>query len=187
MDTPKDCRSLMIGATGMLAPALHHAATHATHMLSLARHATQFTPPPGVPKETYEGYDVDYENTKAVEQLLNAHGPFATALTWIRPKALPLRDLVARHMRAHGHLIEVMGSAASRPGALADQRRATMAAFPDITYSQLILGFMPKDETSPTSRWLTHDEIATAACAILDTPVPRTIVGHVEPWEARPQ
>lgn len=187
MDIAKDQRSLMIGATGMLAPALRHAATHATHMLNLARHATQFTRPPSLSQGKYAGHDVDYENVKSVEQLLKAHGAFATALTWIRPKALPLRDLVAHHMRPQGHLIEVMGSAASKPGALADQRRATMAAFPDLTYSQLILGFIPKSKTSPTSRWLTHTEIATAACAILDTPSPRTIVGQVEPWEARPR
>lgn len=186
METPADHRSLMIGATGMLAPALIHAMPRSTHMLSLARHAAQFTPPPSPREDIYHGYDVDYENTLEVEQLLGAHGPFATALTWVRPKALPLRDLVAQHMKGAGHLIEVMGSAASRPGALADQRRAAMEAFPEVRYSQLILGFIPQSATTPDSRWLTHAEISTAACRVLDAPAPRTIVGQVEPWDRRP-
>lgn len=187
MDTPPDHRSLMMGATGMLAPALIHTLPRSTHMLSLARHATQFTLPLSAPPNIYKGQDVDYENASEVELLLSTHGPFNTALTWIRPKALSLRDLVAHHMSAAGHLVEVMGSAASQPGALADQRRAAMEAFPNIIYSQLILGFIPQSATAPNSRWLTHTEIATAACRLLDAPTPRTIVGQVEPWDARPR
>ncbi len=170
----------------MLAPALSHALPRSTHMLSLARHAALFSPPASSCADIYHGYDVDYENASAVEQLLGAHGPFDTALTWIRPKALPLRDLIARHMNEAGHLVEVMGSAASRPGALADQRRAAMEAFPRVRYSQLILGFIPQSATTPNSRWLTHDEISTAACRLLDAPAPRTIVGQIEPWDERP-
>lgn len=170
----------------MLAPALIHAMPHSSRMLSLARHAAQFSPPASSCKNIYHGHDIDYENTSEVEQLLGAHGPFDTALTWIRPKALPLRDLVARHMQGTGHLIEVMGSAASRPGALADQRRAAMEAFPKVQYSQLILGFIPQSASTPNSRWLTHVEISTAACRVLDAPAPRTIVGDIEPWDKRP-
>ncbi|MBV1933510.1 MAG: hypothetical protein KUG59_02390 [Parvibaculaceae bacterium] len=186
METPANHRSLMIGATGMLAPALIHALPRSTHMLSLARHAAQFSPPAPACKDIYHGYDVDYESIQQVEQLLSTHGSFDTALTWIRPKALPLRDLVAQHIKEAGHLVEVMGSAASRPGALADQRRTAMEAFPKVRYSQIILGFVPQSATIPNSRWLTHAEISTAACRILDVPAPRTIVGDVEPWDGRP-
>lgn len=187
METPANHRSLMIGATGMLAPALVHALPRSTHMLSLARHAAQFFPPVSSREDIYHGYNVDYENSQQIEQLLSAHAPFDTALTWIRPKALSLRDMIAQHMNEAGHLIEMMGSAASRPGALADQRRATMEAFPKIRYSQLILGFVPQSAATPNGRWLTHAEISTAACRLLDAPASRTIVGHIEPWDKRPQ
>ncbi|MBV1886265.1 MAG: hypothetical protein KUG61_04215 [Parvibaculaceae bacterium] len=181
-----DHTTLMIGATGMLAPALVQAASHSTHLLSLARHASQFTLPPTRPADTYNGHDVDYEDIQKVEHLLTTHGPFDTALTWIRPKALDLRDLIAQNIKTGGHLIEVMGSAASRPGALAEQRRAAMTALPNVNYSQLILGFIPATSEATVSRWLTHAEISAAACRLLKTPAPRTIVGQVEPWDMRP-
>lgn len=181
-----DHKTVMIGATGMLAPVLVQAALHSTHLLSLARHASQFTRPSAMPADIYSGHDVDYENIQKVAGLLTMHGPFDTALTWIRPKALDLRERVAQNIKSGGHLIEVMGSAASRPGALADQRRAAMTSLPNIKYSQLILGFIPGTSEATTSRWLTHAEISTAACHLLKAPEPRLIVGQVEPWDMRP-
>lgn len=186
MNTHPKHVTLMIGATGMLAPALIHAVPRSTHLLSLARHASQFSIPAPLPAGIYNGHDVDYEDTPKVEHLVTTHGPFDTALMWVRPKALALRELVAHNMKAGGHLIEVMGSAASRPGALADQRRAAMNTFPNVMYSQLILGFIPATSETTKSRWLTHAEISTAACHVLDTPAARTIVGHVDPWDLRP-
>ena len=66
---------------------------------------------------------------------------------------------------------------------IATLRAEALAAQPDLTYAQVVLGFV---QENGASRWLNHEEISAAAIAQMEMPLPRRIAGTLEPWDARP-
>jgi hypothetical protein len=67
---------------------------------------------------------------------------------------------------------------------IAERRAEALALQDEITYAQVILGFVLE---GTSSRWLSHDEISAAAVAQMEHPQPRLIAGVLEPWDRRPQ
>ncbi len=179
--------ALLIGATGMLAGAARHFASEAGGAVMLARRASGFSFGDAALDTWRIGIDADWKDSAAFGAALDEagrHGPFALALAWLHGRDEAMRERVTRLVAEGGTLVEVLGSAASRPGAFGDERLAAMRAHPGVRYRQVLLGFVVEDGGS---RWLTHGEISKAAIAALAAEDTRTIAGQVEPWDARPR
>lgn len=181
--------ALLIGATGMLEETAREAIARADKAVLVSRKADEFLYGEPELDEKLVPLSLDYEDTARFITEIEKHGPYDIALTWIRPRAELIRAALDAMMAPGGLLVEVMGSRSILLGkdgtpSIAETRAHALAAQPDITYAQVILGF--KIEEDGTSRWLHHHEISAAATAQLDDPIPRRIAGTLEPWDKRP-
>lgn len=181
--------ALLLGATGMLAAAARHAAAKAEKSVIVSRNAGSFS----FGDQTLDAKSVSlalsYEDEPALLAALGEHAPFSLALTWIRPRAELLRAALDALVAPGGLLVEVMGSRSILAGpkgepSIASFRAEALAHQPDISYAQVVLGFVREGKTS---RWLNHEEISAAAIAQMEMPLPRRIAGTLEPWDARPR
>tara|TARA_R110000824_G_scaffold390760_8_gene587775 strand:- start:26849 stop:27403 length:555 start_codon:yes stop_codon:yes gene_type:complete len=181
--------TLLLGTTGMLSAAAAHAVARSKKAILVSRHADQFTFNNDLLDHKLVPVNVSYDNEAAFLDALAYHAPFDLALTWLRPPAEILRAALDSMIAPKGKLVEVMGSRSLLLGkdgeaSIAERRAEALALQTDLTYAQLILGFVLE---GGTSRWLTHDEISAAAIAQMEHPQPRLIAGVLEPWDARPQ
>ena len=181
--------ALLLGATGMLSAAATHAAVQAEKSVVVSRHAEDFSFGDAALDAKCERVSLSYEDEPALLAALEPHAPFSLALTWIRPRAELLRAALDALVAPGGTLIEVMGSRSILAGpkgepSIAAIRADALAHQPDITYAQVVLGFV---QENGASRWLNHEEISAAAIAQMEMPLPRRIAGTLEPWDARPQ
>lgn len=181
--------TLLLGTTGMLNAAAVHAVARSDKAVLASRHADGFS----FGAETLDGKIVpiaqSYDDEAAFLAALEPHAPFDVALTWIRPRAELLRAALDALVAPGGLLVEVMGSRSILAGgngepSIATLRAEALAHQPDITYAQVILGFVRE---GGASRWLNHEEISAAAIAQMETPLPRRVAGVLEPWDARPR
>lgn len=181
-------RALLIGTTGMLTAAARHAVEQSASAALVSRNADTFTFGNAALDAKLTRLPLSYEDAPSFLDALEPYAPFDLALTWIRPRAELLRAAIDAFIAPKGLLVEVMGSRSILTGpegqaSIAALRADALAHQPDITYAQVILGFMREKDTS---RWLTHEEISAAAIAQLDNPMPRRIAGILEPWDQRP-
>ena len=128
---------------------------------------------------------VDYRKTRAFDAELGlavkTRGPFSMAVAWIHSDA-PDAPLVAAK-RVQGRFFHVLGSEVADPGNPDPERREKFMALPDLTYHEVVLGFV----RGPTgSRWLTDAEIVRGVLTAVAWAKPRTVVGTVVPWSAHP-
>lgn len=181
-------RTLLIGTTGMLTAAARHAVEQSASAALVSRNADTFTFGNAALDAKLTRLPLSYEDAPSFLDALEPYAPFDLALTWIRLRAELLRAAIDAFIAPKGLLVEVMGSRSILTGpegqaSIAALRADALAHQPDITYAQVILGFMREKDTS---RWLTHEEISAAAIAQLDAPMPRRIAGILEPWDQRP-
>jgi len=181
-------RTLLIGTTGMLTAAARHAVEQSASAALVSRNADTFTFGNAALDAKLTRLPLSYEDAPSFLDALEPYAPFDLALTWIRLRAELLRAAIDAFIAPKGLLVEVMGSRSILTGpegqaSIAALRADALAHQPDITYAQVILGFMREKDTS---RWLTHEEISAAAIAQLDDPMPRRIAGILEPWDQRP-
>jgi GrpB-like predicted nucleotidyltransferase (UPF0157 family) len=133
---------------------------------------------------------VDYRDTAALEfglgEAVRDLGPPALAVVWAHSSAPDAPETVARALDATGRPAEylhLLGSASADPSKPDAGRRARFAAFRRLAYHEAVLGFVVEPRGS---RWLTDDEIAAGVLRAVDVHAPRSVVGVVEPWSARP-
>lgn len=186
--------ALVVGGTGMLRGvvlelaargyAVSVVARNETRLKDLAREAAAAGGGPVHP------IAVDYHRTTELDQGLmcacHRLGPCVLAVVWIHRTAPEAPLVVARHVGSParpGRFYHVLGSAAADPSRPDPRRKAAFAAFPNLVYHEVILGFVRE---GGRSRWLTHGEIVAGVVAAFDAGRPRFIVGTVEPWELRP-
>lgn len=173
--------ALLIGATGMLADAARAVCARTDTAVVIARRAS------ARPRaDATLPIDADWSDEPAFARALDRaarHGPFDLALVWMHPRAPALRARLAALMAPDAVFVEVLGSRASRPGGIAEERLEAMRAHPRIRYRQVRLGFAIE---AGARRWLTHEEISRAAIDALDTDETVIEAGRHEPWEARP-
>ncbi|WP_422024868.1 hypothetical protein [Pyruvatibacter mobilis] len=179
---------LCIGTTGMLAGAARQlAGSGGADIAVLARRASAFRFGETALDRRRTAYDTDWNDAvgfvSALEQAGAAHGPFRSALVWMHGRDEALRAQIVHHMAEDGLLIEVLGSAASRPGAFGEERVRVMQGLPHIRYRQVLLGFVHDDGVS---RWLTHEEICAGVLRAAAGDDVVTVAGQVEPWKLRP-
>lgn len=180
--------TLLIGATGMLSEAARHMVRAAPGAIAvLSRRADAFSFRDVALDSRTTCHRVDWQDQAAfltsLDAIASEHGPFTQALVWMHGRDDPLRAHIAHHMADDSVLVEVLGSAASRPGAFGDVRVRQMLAQPHIRYRQVLLGFVHDDGRS---RWLTNAEISAGAIAASTSEETVSIVGQVEPWDLRP-
>jgi hypothetical protein len=133
---------------------------------------------------------VDYRDEQAfafgLTEAARDLGTPSVAIVWAHSSAPGAPLAVARLLAAGGaaaRYVHVLGSAAADPSQPDADRAAQFAASPHVAYREVILGFVVEEGRS---RWLTDDEIAAGVLRAVDTDAPRTVVGVVEPWSARP-
>jgi hypothetical protein len=142
----------------------------------------------------------DYRDAAAFAAILDgavaARGPFSLGVAWIHSDA-PDAALAAA-ARVRGPFLHVLGSAAADPALPDPGRRARFEALPGVAYREVILGFVleggPQGPVglplgSPTlgrARWLTDAEISRGVLDAVAADRPRSVVGVVEPWSAKP-
>jgi len=181
--------ALLLGTTGMLSAAARHAAAQAEKCVIVSRNAESFSFGDPALDAKCLALSLSYEDEPALLAALEEHAPFSLALTWIRPRAELLRAALDALVAPGGLLVEVMGSRSILAGpdgepSIASLRADALAHQPDMTYAQVVLGFMRENGVS---RWLNHEEISAAAIAQMEMPLPRRIAGMLEPWDERPR
>lgn len=180
--------ALLLGTTGMLRAAAAHAVARSKKTVLVSRNAEGFSFDNDVLDFKLTRLAQSYDDEPSLLAALEPHAPFDVALTWIRPRAELLRAALDALIAPGGLLVEVMGSRSILTGdngapSIAASRAEALAHQPDITYAQVILGFVRDGENS---RWLNHEEISAAAIAQMEMPLARRIAGTLEPWEERP-
>jgi hypothetical protein len=133
---------------------------------------------------------VDYRQTRAVlTALMEAQqrfGPIGLVVAWIHRIAPEAPLAVAEAVRnperpcPYFHLLSSSTEDPSRPG---KEWRAMMTERPGIEYHEVILGFVRGPDGS---RWLSHQEICEGTLRAIEQGAPRTIIGTITPWSARP-
>jgi hypothetical protein len=181
--------TLLLGTTGMLSAAAAHAVARSKKAVLVSRHADAFSFDNDVLDVKLKPINVSYDDESAFLDALLPLAPFDLALTWMHPPADILRAALDGMIAPGGRLVEVMGSRSILLGpngeaSIAERRAQALALQTDITYAQVILGFVIE---GTTSRWLTHEEISAAAVSQMERPVPRLVAGVLEPWEMRPK
>lgn len=175
--------ALLIGMTGMLAPVAREIVGESQHATLCARGAPKFSFGEKFLDDKVIKLPLDYTDETHFLDTLRIRGPVDLAVTWLHPQAHGLRNGVADCVIPGGKIVEVMGSAAGRPGGFADERLDAMKSQLGKTYRQVVLGFVLD---GGTSRWLTHEEICAGVLAAYRGSQPRTLVGTLDPWEKRP-
>jgi hypothetical protein len=173
----------------MLSAAAAHAVARSKKAVLVSRHADAFSFDNDVLDVKLKPINVSYDDESAFLDALLPLAPFDLALTWMHPPADILRAALDGMIAPGGRLVEVMGSRSILLGpngeaSIAERRAQALALQTDITYAQVILGFVIE---GTTSRWLTHEEISAAAVSQMERPVPRLVAGVLEPWEMRPK
>jgi len=185
--------AIVVGGTGMLAAASlgfaaagHDVSVVARNARRLAKLAETAARAGGLLRPVC----VDYRDSEALAfglgEAARDLGPPALAVVWAHSSAPDAPFVVAKACEFGGRrvaFIHVLGSAAADPSLPDAGRVARFAAFPHLVYREVILGFVVE---KGRSRWMTDDEIAAGVLRAVDTDAPRTLVGVVEPWSARP-
>lgn len=179
---------LLIGTTGMLKSAAQQIAEDTQgDVVVLSRRASYFSFDDAALNRRTRAYDIDWTDgpsfLSSLDEIAASHGPFTASLIWMHGRDEPLRSHIAHLMAADGTLVEVLGSAASRPSALGEVRVRHMQGLRHVRYRQVLLGFVHEDGQS---RWLTHDEICAGVLQAYASDDRVTIAGQVEPWNLRP-
>ena len=130
---------------------------------------------------------VDVKNTHLLTASLNMamslYGPIHLVVDWASPKAsLDIAKMVSSADKPCPYF-HVLGSSAANPSCDDSQRSERFNTLANISYHEIILGFVIKADGS---RWLTHEEICQGILTAIDQQASRFIVGTVEPWSARP-
>lgn len=178
--------ALVVGGTGMLAPAVRTLAARGWSVSLIARRASAFV------RRTPElaGFDCNYNDADAfastIDRARDGRGPIELAVGWFHTPGPS--SVVAPRMgspAAPGRFFHVLGSAAADPADPAALARAakTVAGAASCLYRQVVLGFVLD---AGAARWLTHDEISAGVIQAVDDDAALATVGVTRPWSARP-
>jgi len=133
---------------------------------------------------------VDYRDSDALAfglgEAARDLGPPALAVVWAHAVAPDAPIVVAKACGFGGRRVEffhLLGSASADPSKPHADRAAQFAAFPHLAYREVVLGFAVE---RGRSRWLTDEEIAAGVLRAVRDRAPRSVLGVVAPWSARP-
>lgn len=135
-----------------------------------------------------DGFDCDYRDgaafSAALADAVARRGPPDLAVAWFHTLKIEAPRRLAESV--DGRLFQVMGSAMgdpAHPGRLA--RAATVAeGLPLCRLRQVVLGYRME---ATGARWHTGTEVSAGVLAAIRADLPFSVVGQLEPWEARPR
>lgn len=173
--------ALIVGGTGMLAGLTKWLAEEG-HIVSVVSRGRE--PFPEIADGRLYPITVDYRNPDVLRERINeticTNGPISLAVFWIHSDAPDAFGVIADELSAHSadpwRLFHVRGSAVH----LHPEAPHVPS---NCLYHQVVLGFV--DEGSG-SRWLTDDEISGGVIEAIRSDRERTVVGTLDPWDARP-
>lgn len=172
--------ALVVGGSGMLAGFCRSLVAHSGRVSVIARNEKRIR----AIAPSIEAVACDYNNGVALSETLAALEPPDLVVAWIHGRAPHARRALADCVRAEGRFVQVLGSAhgdPSHPERLADMAQAAEGL--PIDYQAVVLGFVIENGKS---RWLSNAEISAGVLAAVESAVPLSIVGTVEPWSAKP-
>lgn len=180
-------RALVAGASGMLRAATLAIARSGWHVTAIARgeeSLATMAAEAGAQGARLAPLALDLRDGAAVRAQLGAasraHGPFALTIAWLPAGADDALAALAEF--TEGRFVHVLGCAAEDPDEPLASARHRFES-PALHWQDVVLGFVPAREGS---RWLTNAEISSGLLTALVTGEPRSIVGRVRPWSARP-
>ena len=152
---------LVVGGTGMLAPAVDDLLAAGVRVVSASRHASSST---AAQHRFLTAVDVDWADLDFVTKALAAvdADSLRAAILWVHS---PYRDPISTGLHAalprSVHFVRLWGSGGGDPCAAAD----AATALPRRNISEVFLGSLPDGRGG--RRWLSHREISDAALAAL--------------------
>lgn len=177
---------LVVGGTGMLRGVVVDLARRGHVVSVVARGGERLTSLERDGCGRVHGLPQDWHDTialqRAVAESASRHGPITLAVVWIHSSAPEGPIAVARAVAPPCRYVHVLGSSAGDPSRPDSGRRAGFEEL-GLEYREVILGFVVE---GGRSRWLANDEIAAGVLRAVDDDMPRSVVGVIEPWSARP-
>ncbi len=174
--------ALVVGGTGMLQGVTLHLTETFERVTVIARSERRLRALEDVAPGVIHGCALDYTDTDALRNAVDALRPLDLAVCWIHSVA-PDAPYVIAEAGAPDVYVHVLGSAVADPSRPDDGRRDRFEANGDMIYREVILGFVRE---GGRSRWLTNPEICDGVIAAVEGNLHRSVVGQVEPWSARP-
>ena len=169
----------VIGGTGMLAGVTRNLARQVDAVAVVARRLARIE---ALQLSNVRGLPLDYRKRGALTHALGVaarvHGPLDLVVAWIHGDSAQGHAEVCASLAPPARYVRVLGHAAGAPDAAVPDIR-----LPGVSVQDVVLGFVVE---RTASRWLTHAEICQGVMSAIDTGRPRTVVGQIEPWCARP-
>jgi len=175
-------RALVVGGTGMMQGVSLHLTQTFESVTVIARSERRLKALEDVAPGVLHGVALDYGDTAALRETVSSLAPLDLAVCWIHSAAPEAPYVVAEAGKPRVY-VHVLGSAAADPSRPDDGRRERFEAHTDMTYREVILGFVRE---GGYSRWLTTAEISDGVVVAIESNKLRSVVGTVEPWSARP-
>lgn len=178
--------ALVVGGTGMLAPAVHSLVKDGFHVTVIGRNANRMNNLmyQSAHPEQITPLLVDYANEvelkERIEKMVEKNGPFTMIVAWIHSYAERALDIIIRsNVAKDWTLLHVLGSSAD-----AQSIRQSMVLPMNGTYCQVQLGFV---QTNHGTRWLTNEEIAKGVIEAIHHQKSFQQVGLLAPLALRPR
>lgn len=172
--------TLVVGGSGMLAGLCRSLCDCSSRVSVLARNERRIR----AISSDIDAVACDYNNDIALAETLSGMEAPDLLIAWIHGRAPHARRALAECVAADGRFLQILGSAhgdPSHPERLAEMARA--AEHLPIDYQAVVLGFVTGDGRS---RWLNNDEICAGVLAAVQSAEPFSVVGTLEPWDAKP-
>ncbi|MFT5195187.1 MAG: hypothetical protein ACI85U_002206 [Candidatus Promineifilaceae bacterium] len=182
---------LMIGTTGMLSTATYGLALKTNTLTCVARTQQSLKVIEGGLDRhgpTFFPVQVDYINSELFMHEVKMawkKRPFDLVVAWLHSNGSVSFNQLLAFLSQQEHKTDfyhIVGSAAADPSAQHTQISPQIEG--GLRYHQVILGF--QIESDNRSRWLHHGEINSGVLQAIQSSRPKTIIGTVEPWSARP-
>lgn len=177
--------ALVIGGTGMLQQVCHWLTENHYFVSVINRSSQRFQQlkENSTNPENLHSILVDYhhtdELTKKIDQATATHGYPDLVVSWIHssaPYALPAILRACSYQDHPWELIHVQGSSSYFV-------KETIPVSKNCHYKRVYLGFVIEQKSS---RWLTHEEIASGVIQTIRDNTTETVVGTLKPWSLRP-
>jgi hypothetical protein len=183
--------ALVVGGTGMLRPVTEELARRYDHVSAVARSRRDLEELERAHPGKVHALPLDYRDTVTLRAVLDesvlVYGPITLAVVWVHEEKAPEAVLAIAEFVGSadepGRYVHVRGSDAVNPAEPRESSRIRLLDYPNVRYEEVILGFVLEGDRS---RWLTNAEIANGVLEAIEAQRERTIVGIVEPWNARP-
>lgn len=183
--------TLIIGGTGMLTDAAVALASTTSILTSVARTQTSLKALDAKLKDfagTHHLVQLNWANRSHFLDSLSAHikqvGIPSRVVAWLHDDDFgPEVARLCSSQTQPCDFFQVRGSTAADPYIEATRFTARFDSLHGVTFHQVILGFI---RTTTGSRWLRNSEISAGVLRATQARDRLSIVGVVEPWEARP-